>query len=51
MIMTDQDVDGTHIKGLFINFLHAYWPALIQSDFIEQFITPIVRVYLKRGIL
>ena len=48
MIMTDQDVDGSHIKGLVINFIHKYWPALIQSSFIEQFITPIVRVYPKK---
>ena len=31
MIMTDQDHDGSHIKGLIINFLHCYWPALLKS--------------------
>ena len=31
MIMTDQDHDGSHIKGLVINFLHCYWPALLQK--------------------
>ena len=25
MIMTDQDVDGSHIKGLIINFIHTFW--------------------------
>ena len=24
MIMTDQDVDGSHIKGLIINFIHTF---------------------------
>ena len=24
MIMTDQDVDGCHIKGLIINFIHTF---------------------------
>ena len=44
MIMTDQDHDGSHIKGLLINFLHYYWPSLLQIDgFLQQFITPIVK--------
>ncbi|KAH9527818.1 DNA topoisomerase 2-beta [Dermatophagoides farinae] len=30
MIMTDQDPDGTHITGLIINFIHYYWPTLIN---------------------
>lgn len=45
MLMVDQDHDGSHIKGLFINFLHHFWPALMKSnDFLQQFITPIVKV-------
>lgn len=45
MIMTDQDQDGSHIKGLIINFLHHHWPNLIQHTFVEEFITPIVKVF------
>ena len=30
MIMTDQDHDGSHIKGLIINFLHTHFPSLIR---------------------
>jgi DNA topoisomerase-2 len=30
MIMADQDQDGSHIKGLVINFLHHYWPSLLK---------------------
>ena len=44
LIMTDQDVDGFHIKGLIINFIHTFWPSLIKlNGFIRQFITPILK--------
>ena len=45
MIFTDADNDGSHIKGLIINFIHAFWPSLIKLDsFITCIITPIVKV-------
>lgn len=43
-LTTDSDYDGSHIKGLVINFLHFYWPSLLQIDgFIKSYITPIVK--------
>ena len=44
MIMADQDQDGSHIKGLVINFIHHNWPHLLKFDFVQEFITPIVKV-------
>ncbi|VBB31474.1 unnamed protein product [Acanthocheilonema viteae] len=43
MVMADQDQDGSHIKGLVINFIHYNWPVLIRRNFVEEFITPIVK--------
>jgi len=44
LIMCDQDHDGSHIKGLIINMIQFFYPELIKNNFIEQFITPIVKV-------
>jgi len=30
MIMADQDNDGSHIKGLILNFFHMFWPSLCK---------------------
>ncbi|KAI8924994.1 DNA topoisomerase [Entophlyctis helioformis] len=50
MIMTDQDHDGSHIKGLIINFLDHFWPSLLRiPGFLLEFITPIVKVTRGTG--
>ncbi|MFW6015578.1 MAG: toprim domain-containing protein, partial [bacterium] len=44
IIACDQDLDGSHIKGLIVNFFAIYWPALLKNDnFIYQFITPLIK--------
>lgn len=49
IVMTDQDVDGSHIKGLLANFFHTYWPSLLKIGFVSAIVTPIVKVRPRRG--
>jgi DNA topoisomerase II len=43
--MADQDHDGSHIKGLIINFFHNFWPTLLKIDgFLQEFVTPILKI-------
>lgn len=45
LIMADQDHDGSHIKGLIINFIHYFWPSLIKlHKFMKEFVTPVIKV-------
>ena len=49
LILTDSDADGSHIKGLVMNFIHTFWPSLAKIDgFIQSIATPIIKV-TKRG--
>lgn len=48
IILTDQDPDGSHIKGLIINMLEYFWPELLQIEgFIKAYNTPIVKAWKK----
>lgn len=44
MVMTDQDLDGSHIKGLCINLFHSEWASLCEiPGFLCFMNTPILR--------
>lgn len=45
MLLTDQDCDGHHIKGLLVNYFTLNWPELVEQGFIDSMITPIVKVF------
>lgn len=46
IILTDEDYDGYHIKGLLMNFIHYFWPSLLKrKGFVQSLATPIVKVW------
>ena len=48
LLMTDQDLDGSHIKGLCVNLFHSEWASLLKiPGFIAFMNTPILRA--KKG--
>ena len=48
LILTDADVDGSHIKGLIINLFHSEWNTLIDANFIGFMNTPILKARNKK---
>jgi len=52
LLLTDSDVDGSHIKGLVINMFHSLWPSLIKyGDFIQSLTTPIIKCTNNKKII
>ncbi len=45
MLLTDQDEDGSHIKGLLFNLFQSLWPELFRMNyFTKSMLTPLVKV-------
>ena len=48
LFMTDQDLDGSHIKGLCVNLFHSQWHELLElGSFLGFMNTPIIKA--KKG--
>ncbi|VVU95118.1 DNA gyrase/topoisomerase IV, subunit A [seawater metagenome] len=51
VVLTDQDVDGSHIKGLLFNFFHYFWPSLMKKrGFLTSLSTPIVKAFKGKSV-
>jgi DNA topoisomerase-2 len=52
IFMTDQDLDGSHIKGLCINLFHSEWNSLVHiPEFIGFLNTPILKATRGKDIV
>ena len=51
MVMADQDLDGSHIKGLLMNLFHTEWPTLLKNGFLCSLATPLLKATRRSEVL
>jgi len=49
ILLTDADVDGSHIAGLVMNFFYKHYPELLDLNFIQKIKTPIIKLTQPRA--
>jgi DNA topoisomerase-2 len=47
LLITDQDKDGYHIRGLFMNFIYSLFPTLAARHYIKIMNTPLIKATLR----
>lgn len=49
VILKDADTDGAEIMGLIINFFHFQYPELLKRDFLYEFLTPMIKLFVPNN--
>jgi DNA topoisomerase-2 len=51
VLMTDQDLDGFHIRSLLMGFFARFWPELYEMGVIHHFNTPLYMTVQAKGVV
>jgi len=48
IIMTDADIDGSHIRGLILAMFSRLWRTILDSEFVQVYHMPIIQAFMGR---